>query len=256
MQEHLSSRPNLNLESEVTSDNKERLRKIISTVQNDAPESRMGNMGFILDFIVNFDKYQRMLTLLNTLMKNQNLGQDRDKLLKMVEPIMEKESPSGEASLDIEKIIQIISLLNKTKDGKKEPEGEDRQVKPEANSKKPDKDMPKKESSYEEKDKEGMEKEEGDKKELAKEKMVKKERPENLVFQYTYQLLHILGKGGIEFNFPFFSRMLGLQIIGMQGLPLYIGAFLIVQAVAYYGMTHVLHMDPNLVGATCKDSYF
>ena len=179
LQEHLSSRPNLNLESEVTiSDNKERLRKIISTVQNEAPESRMGNMGFILDFIVNFDKYQRMLTLLNTLMKNQNLGQDRDKLLKMVEPIMEKESPSGEASLDIEKIIQIISLLNKTKDGKKEPEGEDRQVKPEANSKKPDKDMPKKESSYEEKDKEGMEKEEGDKKELAKEKMVKKESPE------------------------------------------------------------------------------
>ena len=58
-----------------------------------------------------------MFEIINTFTKNQNLSKDTNKLLKMVEPMMKgKEDTDGEGSLDIEKIMNIISVLNKSKE--------------------------------------------------------------------------------------------------------------------------------------------
>lgn len=98
-------------------DNRERISRIVSVIQEEVPKSNMQNIGTVLELITNIDRYKKMFELLNTFMKNQNLTKDADKLVKMVEPMMKgKNSTEGEGSLDIEKIMNIMSLLNKSKE--------------------------------------------------------------------------------------------------------------------------------------------
>lgn len=107
-------------------DNRERLSKIVSVIQEEVPRSNMKNIGTVLELIANMDKYKKMFELLNVVMKNQNLGKDSNNLAKMVEPMMKsKGSAEGEGSLDIEKIMNIMSLLNKTKEKSPSPENKD-----------------------------------------------------------------------------------------------------------------------------------
>lgn len=97
--------------------NKERISKIISVIQEEVPRSNMNNIGPVLELIVNMDKYKRMFDIFNTLMKNQNINKDADKLIKMVEPMMKSNNPAGgDGTLDIEKIMNVMNLLNKNKD--------------------------------------------------------------------------------------------------------------------------------------------
>lgn len=107
-------------------DNRERLSKIVSVIQEEVPKSNMKNMGTILELVANMDRYKKMFELLNVFMKNQDLGKDTDKLAKMVGPMMKgKSSQEGEGSLDIEKIMNIMSLLNKSKENPSSPEAKD-----------------------------------------------------------------------------------------------------------------------------------
>ncbi len=106
-------------------DNRERMTRIISVIQEEVPKSNTKHLGSILELIVNIDKYKKMFDLFNVLMKNQNINKNADSLAKMVGPMMkDKSSYEGDGTLDIEKIMNIISILNKPKDkselGKKE----------------------------------------------------------------------------------------------------------------------------------------
>lgn len=98
-------------------DNRERITKIVSVIQEEVPKSNMNNLGSVLELISNIDKYKRMFDLFNTFMKSQSAGKDTANLAKMVGPMMKgKTTAEGEGSLDIEKIMNIISVLNKPKD--------------------------------------------------------------------------------------------------------------------------------------------
>ena len=98
-------------------DNKERINRIVSVIQKEVPKSNINKIGSILELVTNIDKYKKMFEIINTFTKNQNLSKDTNKLLKMVEPMMKgKEDTDGEGSLDIEKIMNIISVLNKSKE--------------------------------------------------------------------------------------------------------------------------------------------
>ena len=48
--------------------NKDRISKIISTIQNEAPKSGINRVGTVVDLIINMDKYQKMLGLLTSIM--------------------------------------------------------------------------------------------------------------------------------------------------------------------------------------------
>lgn len=98
-------------------DNRERLSRIVSVIQEEIPRSNMQNIGTVLELITNIDRYKKMFELMSVFMKNQSVTKDADKLAKMVEPMMKgKSSTDGEGSLDIEKIMNIMTLLNKSKD--------------------------------------------------------------------------------------------------------------------------------------------
>lgn len=96
-------------------DNKERISKIVSIIKEEMPNSNMNHIGTVLELVVNLDKYKKMFELLNTITKNQNLKNDKDKLLNLVEPLMKNKGSSEGEALDIERLINIISLLNKPK---------------------------------------------------------------------------------------------------------------------------------------------
>lgn len=98
-------------------DNRERMTRIVSVIQEEIPKSNTKNMGSILELIVNIDKYKKMFDLFNTFMKSQSVSKNTENIAKMVGPMMKDKSPSeGEGALDIEKIMNIISILNKPKD--------------------------------------------------------------------------------------------------------------------------------------------
>ncbi|NLY45892.1 MAG: hypothetical protein GX053_07890 [Tissierella sp.] len=98
-------------------DNRERMTRIVSVIQEEIPKSNTKNLGTILELIVNMDRYKKMFDLFNTFMKNQNVSKDVDSLARIAGPMMKgKTASEGEGSLDIEKIMNIISILNKPKD--------------------------------------------------------------------------------------------------------------------------------------------
>lgn len=98
-------------------DNRERMTRIVSVIQEEVPKSNTKNLGSILELIVNIDKYKKMFDIFNTVMNSQGGGKDTANLAKMVGPMMKgKATSEGEGSLDIEKIMNIISVLNKPKD--------------------------------------------------------------------------------------------------------------------------------------------
>lgn len=96
-------------------DNRERLSKIANIIQDEMPKSNIHGSSSILESIVSIDKYTKMFELLNIFMKNQNLSKDTDKFAKMIQPMM-KGDDQGSGGLDIEKIMNIMSVLNQSKD--------------------------------------------------------------------------------------------------------------------------------------------
>lgn len=98
-------------------DNRERIRKIISVIQEEGHTSNKGNLGPMLDFIVNMDKYKKMFEIFNSFVGNQNLSKDTDKIIKAMGPMMKAGASSSEGEpLDIEKIMAMMKLLNKSKE--------------------------------------------------------------------------------------------------------------------------------------------
>lgn len=125
----------------VIEDKRERLSKIVSVIQKEVAKSNIHNKGNFLEMIINIDKYKKMFDLLNSFMQNQNSAKDPEKLAKMVEPMI-KGNAQGEEALDIEKIMNIMNILNqsKKKDSKTEGKSSTRDSKEEISS--PKKDSP------------------------------------------------------------------------------------------------------------------
>ena len=52
-------------------DNRERLTRIVSVIQEEVPRSNMQNIGTVLEFVTNMDKYKKMFELLR---RNRNVS--------------------------------------------------------------------------------------------------------------------------------------------------------------------------------------
>ncbi len=86
--------------------NKERLSYIINTIQREFPKENIQNITFMLDMIINMDKYKSMLSNLNAFISNPNSLQNPDKLFQLLEPMME-----GKDEKEKDKIKEIVKLL-------------------------------------------------------------------------------------------------------------------------------------------------
>lgn len=91
-------------------DNKDRIKKIITLVQEEAPKSNMANMGMVLDLIVNMDQYKKMFTTFTTFMNNQDAMKDPQNIIKLMQPFMSDKNDKN--NKDMEQMINIINLLS------------------------------------------------------------------------------------------------------------------------------------------------
>lgn len=91
---------------------KERLNKIIKTIQKETPRFDNNNIGMIMDLILNMDKYKSMLSLLTTL--NQDSMQDPSSLIKTLGPILGLDEKSDKGK-EIGQMMEIFKVLNSPK---------------------------------------------------------------------------------------------------------------------------------------------
>lgn len=100
-------------------DNQERINRIISIIQEEVPKSNMGNMGMLMNVIVNMEQYKKMLMAFNTFMSNQDALKEPENIIKLMEPLMAGKG-NREGSKDMEQMMNIIKVLasseNKDKD--------------------------------------------------------------------------------------------------------------------------------------------
>lgn len=95
-------------------DNKDRLNKIISTIEKNSPKSIENSK--IFDLILNMDKYEKMFKMLNMVMSNENNLNDPAKLINLMGPLMGGKTEDGNDNLkEMTKMMDIIKLLDTSK---------------------------------------------------------------------------------------------------------------------------------------------
>lgn len=120
LKKHINNSYKLDIEPLDFENNRERLNKIVTTVQKEIPKSNMSNLGIVIDLIVNMDKYKQMFNLLNHFTNTSNIHKDSTNMMKLMEPLLKEIKKDDKSSMDIDQIMKIMSTLNKPKITKKE----------------------------------------------------------------------------------------------------------------------------------------
>lgn len=93
--------------------NQERINKIISIVQKDFSKAKSKNLGFIMELILNMDKYKKMLSVFSSLSSNSENTKDSKNMFKLVETFMgEGEQKNMDGIKDIAKMMELMKLLD------------------------------------------------------------------------------------------------------------------------------------------------
>lgn len=98
------------------SNNKDRISKIVQTIQNDFPKTNINNMGTVVDLIVNMDRYKKMFTMLQSFMANQDNLKDSSQLINLIAPLLgDKNKMDKDKSKEINNMMEIFKILNSPK---------------------------------------------------------------------------------------------------------------------------------------------
>lgn len=106
---------NYSIEPVHVSDNKERISKIMATIQQEAPKSRVNNYGMVMDLLVNMDKYKIMLETFSSLMSNPDMLKDSKGIMKIMETFMQNSSIDNAKLKEMSQMMQIIKALDSPK---------------------------------------------------------------------------------------------------------------------------------------------
>ena len=99
--------------------NRERISHIINTIQKEIPKEDMKNMGMTMEMVVNIDKYKKMFTILNSVMSNPDSLNDPNKMLSLIEPLLQgKDEKEKEKLKDMAKMLEIMNTLDTPKKAK------------------------------------------------------------------------------------------------------------------------------------------
>ena len=103
-------------ESIIINNHKDKLNKIITTIQKEAPRTEICNMGTIMDLIINMDKYKTMFTLLSSVINNQDNLKDPTQLINIIAPMMNgNEKKDNDKTKEMAKMMEILKILNTPK---------------------------------------------------------------------------------------------------------------------------------------------
>lgn len=93
--------------------NAERIKKIVSVLQNETSKDSIKNMGIVMDLILNMEKYKKMYSLLNTFMQNKDSTNSIEDILKIASPLLgNRSSTDKNKDKSMEKMLDIVKLLN------------------------------------------------------------------------------------------------------------------------------------------------
>lgn len=97
--------------------NKERLNKIVNTIQREVPSPEVNNLGTIMDLIINMDRYKKMFSMLTSVMNSQDGLKDPSQLIGMIAPILGGDNQKNNDKLkEMNKMMDIMKVLNTPKE--------------------------------------------------------------------------------------------------------------------------------------------
>ena len=98
----------------------ERVKKIMSLLHNESEVFKQGQMGQIMDLILNMDKYKKTFQVLNKVMGNPNSLNDPSQLINLIGPLMgSNEEGSSSKIKEMTKMMELIKLLDTPKKANK-----------------------------------------------------------------------------------------------------------------------------------------
>lgn len=93
---------------------KDRIQKIISTVQEEVQSSKLENLGIVLDLVVNMDKYKKLLSTFNNIKSNKN--KDKDSIMNLIDVLMDGTNEKAKDKVkDMSKMFDLIKLIDSPK---------------------------------------------------------------------------------------------------------------------------------------------
>lgn len=92
---------------------KERLQRMIYTIQDEVKSSNIDEFGMVLDLVLNLDKYKKILSAYTNLNKNKNIMSDSERISMLMEIFMDNNNVKDKEKVnDMLKMLDMIKILN------------------------------------------------------------------------------------------------------------------------------------------------
>lgn len=92
---------------------KDRLQKIVATIQDEVQSSKIENFGLVLDLIINMDKYKKMFTTITSLMGNKKGLSDTNSIINLMDTFMGGSSDKDKEKVnEMSKMFEILKMLD------------------------------------------------------------------------------------------------------------------------------------------------
>lgn len=95
--------------------NKERINKIVATIQEEIPKSKVHDLGMVMDLIVNMDKYKNIFGMMTNFMNNPDMLKDSNGMMKLMESLMKSSSMDQDKIKEMTKMMEIFKVINAPK---------------------------------------------------------------------------------------------------------------------------------------------
>ena len=100
----------------------EKLQHIVNIVQEEAKNSKVENLGMILDLLVNMDNYKKVFNILTATMKDKKSLNDPNTLIKLTDTFMEGKSDKDKEKIkEMAKMLELFTMLDIPSDSKSNP---------------------------------------------------------------------------------------------------------------------------------------
>lgn len=113
-------------ESVPVKNHKERLSYIANTIQKDFTKEEIMRLGNVADFILQMDRFNKMMNMLNYLTSNPDLLKDTDNMFKLFEPLFQgKDEKEMKKIKEMSKMLNILKAIDMPKNKEKEKENKE-----------------------------------------------------------------------------------------------------------------------------------
>lgn len=100
----------------------ERLSYIANTIQKDFAREEIKRLGYVADLILQVDRFNKMVNVLNSFTSNPDLLKDTNNMFKILEPLLGKDEKEMKKIKEMTKMMNILKALDQPKGNKEKKE--------------------------------------------------------------------------------------------------------------------------------------